>query len=210
MRLRNYAIQFSLCCNTSNPSPDVFWHSLGDPVRMQRKKGQFTSSKAISEDSGSGSLEWNAGSGQEEQETSWVSISLLNVFFLFLSFIQLSLWGSFLPIYKSFTLVTCFRMEGVTKSVFHASAIFHLNSYLLTFMLHYIWLFHSCRHCGISSKSTPMMRRGPDGPRTLCNACGLKWANKVCSMFFHIQNFFCVSNRVFPAFFYLENFIWHF
>ncbi|KAJ0725291.1 putative transcription factor C2C2-GATA family [Helianthus annuus] len=28
------------------------------------------------------------------------------------------------------------------------------------------------RHCGISSKSTPMMRRGPSGPRTLCNACG--------------------------------------
>ncbi|KAI7992561.1 GATA transcription factor 28 [Camellia lanceoleosa] len=24
-----------------------------------------------------------------------------------------------------------------------------------------------------------MMRRGPAGPRTLCNACGLKWANKV-------------------------------
>lgn len=23
-----------------------------------------------------------------------------------------------------------------------------------------------------------MMRRGPDGPRTLCNACGLMWANK--------------------------------
>ncbi|KAJ4832804.1 hypothetical protein Tsubulata_044946, partial [Turnera subulata] len=36
----------------------------------------------------------------------------------------------------------------------------------------------SCMHCGISSKSTPMMRRGPAGPRTLCNACGLKWANK--------------------------------
>ncbi|KAK9757133.1 hypothetical protein RND81_01G142600 [Saponaria officinalis] len=36
----------------------------------------------------------------------------------------------------------------------------------------------SCRHCGISEKSTPMMRRGPDGPRTLCNACGLMWANK--------------------------------
>lgn len=36
----------------------------------------------------------------------------------------------------------------------------------------------SCTHCGISSKSTPMMRRGPAGPRTLCNACGLKWANK--------------------------------
>lgn len=24
------------------------------------------------------------------------------------------------------------------------------------------------------------MRRGPAGPRTLCNACGLMWANKVC------------------------------
>ncbi|KAG8074756.1 hypothetical protein GUJ93_ZPchr0006g43856 [Zizania palustris] len=35
-----------------------------------------------------------------------------------------------------------------------------------------------CRHCGISAKGTPMMRRGPDGPRTLCNACGLMWANK--------------------------------
>lgn len=35
-----------------------------------------------------------------------------------------------------------------------------------------------CRHCGISSKATPMMRRGPAGPRSLCNACGLKWANK--------------------------------
>ncbi|AEE32688.1 unnamed protein product [Arabidopsis thaliana] len=36
----------------------------------------------------------------------------------------------------------------------------------------------SCRHCGIGEKSTPMMRRGPAGPRTLCNACGLMWANK--------------------------------
>ncbi|XP_042396206.1 GATA transcription factor 17-like isoform X1 [Zingiber officinale] len=36
----------------------------------------------------------------------------------------------------------------------------------------------ACHHCGISAHSTPMMRRGPDGPRTLCNACGLVWANK--------------------------------
>ncbi|XP_050212900.1 GATA transcription factor 25 [Mercurialis annua] len=36
----------------------------------------------------------------------------------------------------------------------------------------------SCTHCGISSKSTPMMRRGPTGPRSLCNACGLFWANR--------------------------------
>lgn len=37
-----------------------------------------------------------------------------------------------------------------------------------------------CRHCNISEKCTPMMRRGPEGPRTLCNACGLLWANKIC------------------------------
>ncbi|KAJ7559450.1 hypothetical protein O6H91_04G085700 [Diphasiastrum complanatum] len=35
-----------------------------------------------------------------------------------------------------------------------------------------------CAHCGTGEHSTPMMRRGPDGPRTLCNACGLMWANK--------------------------------
>ncbi|KAL2527846.1 GATA transcription factor 25-like [Forsythia ovata] len=35
-----------------------------------------------------------------------------------------------------------------------------------------------CTHCGTSSKATPMMRRGPAGPRTLCNACGLFWVNK--------------------------------
>ncbi|XP_049409705.1 GATA transcription factor 28-like [Solanum stenotomum] len=73
-------------------------------MRMQRKKGQFTSAKSIPDEVGS-SADWNEGSGQEEQETS-------------------------------------------------------------------------CRHCNISSKSTPMMRRGPAGPRSLCNACGLKWANK--------------------------------
>eukprot|EP00262_Sarcandra_glabra_P000505 TRINITY_DN10589_c0_g1_i1.p1 TRINITY_DN10589_c0_g1~~TRINITY_DN10589_c0_g1_i1.p1 ORF type:complete len:290 (+),score=37.97 TRINITY_DN10589_c0_g1_i1:196-1065(+) len=35
-----------------------------------------------------------------------------------------------------------------------------------------------CQHCGISERATPVMRRGPAGPRSLCNACGLKWANK--------------------------------
>ncbi|XP_010230344.1 GATA transcription factor 19 isoform X2 [Brachypodium distachyon] len=35
-----------------------------------------------------------------------------------------------------------------------------------------------CRNCGISSRLTPAMRRGPAGPRSLCNACGLMWANK--------------------------------
>ncbi|GLT68563.1 hypothetical protein SLA2020_407820 [Shorea laevis] len=77
-------------------------------LRMQRKKGQFTSSKVSSEDAGSASSDYNAtqGSGQDDMQETL------------------------------------------------------------------------CRHCGISSKLTPMMRRGPAGPRTLCNACGLKWANK--------------------------------
>ncbi|KAK1323875.1 GATA transcription factor 28 [Acorus calamus] len=35
-----------------------------------------------------------------------------------------------------------------------------------------------CQNCGIGEKSTPAMRRGPNGPRSLCNACGLMWANK--------------------------------
>ncbi|XP_020101087.1 GATA transcription factor 19-like isoform X3 [Ananas comosus] len=36
----------------------------------------------------------------------------------------------------------------------------------------------NCQNCGISEKLTPAMRRGPAGPRSLCNACGLMWANK--------------------------------
>lgn len=78
-------------------------------LRMQRKKGQFTSSKASSDEAGSASSGWSAtpASGQDES-----------------------------------------MLETI------------------------------CTHCGTSSKSTPMMRRGPAGPRTLCNACGLKWANK--------------------------------
>ncbi|XP_028109850.1 GATA transcription factor 28-like [Camellia sinensis] len=35
-----------------------------------------------------------------------------------------------------------------------------------------------CQHCGVGENSTPAMHRGPAGPRTLCNACGLIWANK--------------------------------
>ncbi|KAG6509627.1 hypothetical protein ZIOFF_027627 [Zingiber officinale] len=37
---------------------------------------------------------------------------------------------------------------------------------------------YKCLNCGISATSTPVMRRGPNGPRTLCNACGLAWVNK--------------------------------
>ncbi|KQJ93313.1 hypothetical protein BRADI_3g03810v3 [Brachypodium distachyon] len=35
-----------------------------------------------------------------------------------------------------------------------------------------------CQNCGVSSDTTPMMRKGPNGQRILCNACGLVWAKK--------------------------------
>nr|CAB3454950.1 unnamed protein product [Digitaria exilis] len=35
--------------------------------------------------------------------------------------------------------------------------------------------FVLCLRCGISGNATPHMRRGPDGPRTLCNACGIAY-----------------------------------
>jgi len=34
-----------------------------------------------------------------------------------------------------------------------------------------------CHFCG--RKETPEWRKGPSGPATLCNACGLQWAKKV-------------------------------
>uniref|UniRef100_A0A7N0UVF4 CCT domain-containing protein n=1 Tax=Kalanchoe fedtschenkoi TaxID=63787 RepID=A0A7N0UVF4_KALFE len=43
---------------------------------------------------------------------------------------------------------------------------------------------NGCTHCGIGSNSTPMMRIGPAGPKSLCNACGLYWKNTVLSLLF--------------------------
>jgi len=31
----------------------------------------------------------------------------------------------------------------------------------------------ACAHC--ASRKTPMWRNGPVGPKTLCNACGIRW-----------------------------------
>ncbi|GAB2225499.1 hypothetical protein Droror1_Dr00006293 [Drosera rotundifolia] len=81
-------------------------------LRMQRHKGQFTSSKFNNDDSSSTTTSW-------ESNPSWVT-------------------------------------DGNVSQQQESC----------------------CRHCGISEKSTPMMRKGPEGPKTLCNACGLMWANK--------------------------------
>ncbi|ORX74933.1 hypothetical protein DL89DRAFT_264730 [Linderina pennispora] len=32
-----------------------------------------------------------------------------------------------------------------------------------------------CQHCGCDSSGTPIPRQGPNGPKTLCNACGIAW-----------------------------------
>lgn len=33
-----------------------------------------------------------------------------------------------------------------------------------------------CEHCGIRAEDTPGLRKGPNGHKTLCNACGLYWS----------------------------------
>uniref|UniRef100_A0A7N0TUP8 GATA-type domain-containing protein n=1 Tax=Kalanchoe fedtschenkoi TaxID=63787 RepID=A0A7N0TUP8_KALFE len=36
-----------------------------------------------------------------------------------------------------------------------------------------------CKHCG--SEKTPQWRAGPDGPKTLCNACGVRYkSGRLC------------------------------
>ncbi|KAJ1897500.1 Chromatin structure remodeling complex protein sfh1 [Kickxella alabastrina] len=32
-----------------------------------------------------------------------------------------------------------------------------------------------CEHCGCEGGATPIQRQGPNGPKTLCNACGIAW-----------------------------------
>ncbi|KAL9275415.1 GATA transcription factor 24-like protein, partial [Drosera capensis] len=103
-------------------------------LRMQRKKGQFTS-KRSDETSGCYILK-DSDPDDTQAETSYV-------------------------VYTVFYSV----------ETLHEKRFCRLN----------YWLWHAssrCTHCGTSSKSTPMMRRGPAGPRSLCNACGLVWANR--------------------------------
>ncbi|RVW42737.1 GATA transcription factor 24 [Vitis vinifera] len=124
--------------------------SFGVWGRMQRNKGQFTSSKSNHDDSASTTPGWEsswgmAGNGPINQEIVIQATS---------DFIKCV----FIPIHPRGSSSEAAPVPLTRPRIINADM--------------------KCRHCGISEKSTPMMRRGPEGPRTLCNACGLMWANK--------------------------------
>lgn len=73
------------------------------------------------------------------------------------------------------------RSQSYSWKAFSAEENLGLNRMFRGADIRLSW-WDRCVHCGIGEKLTPMMRRGPSGPRTLCNACGLMWANKVRSM----------------------------
>ncbi|KAI8595339.1 hypothetical protein EDD21DRAFT_313521 [Dissophora ornata] len=59
-----------------------------------------------------------------------------------------------------------------------------------------------CLSC--DSSDTPEWRRGPDGPRTLCNACGLRKFERICFVFiiiFDMNNSFFYSSFLSFSFF---------
>lgn len=37
-------------------------------------------------------------------------------------------------------------------------------------------VYDECIHCGCPKWNTPIMRKGPDGAKSLCNKCGLAFA----------------------------------
>ena len=73
------------------------------------------------------------------------------------------------------------RKLKITLFLFFLVDVNCVNGGIYVIFLHFCFYISlgRCQHCGISEKLTPAMRRGPAGPRTLCNACGLMWANKV-------------------------------
>lgn len=74
--------------------------------------------------------------------------------------------------------VSC-HVPTFTLWLWHVLHQFHMQKVVAFIYWLMLACFASCQNCGISSRLTPAMRRGPAGPRSLCNACGLMWANKV-------------------------------
>lgn len=85
----------------------------------------------------------------------------------FRSFVSINSYVNFVHLFFRFLILPKKICEGM----------FDLNLFMVSSAPRNI---RRCHHCGVSESSTPAMRRGPAGPRTLCNACGLMWANKVC------------------------------
>ncbi|RIB02947.1 hypothetical protein C2G38_2049666 [Gigaspora rosea] len=66
----------------------------------------------------------------------------------------------------------------VTNGIDHSSIYINQrtrNDTKLTLDELEIW---RCMHCGVDGHTTPLVRKGPDGGKSLCNACGLVWLNK--------------------------------
>lgn len=93
-------------------------------VRMQRKKGQFTSSKASSDEVGSTSSSWSA-TGQDENmlETSWVSIHFSNLQVFFHPLVMMTIFPSSIYCFVSqrwYTTCFCCYLKfwaGITPSL---------------------------------------------------------------------------------------------
>ncbi|KAG6429238.1 hypothetical protein SASPL_107283 [Salvia splendens] len=65
---------------------------------------------------------------------------------------------------------------GVAPSTYnyfaHKGSVPHNTITTSTHKRHMVDDDKACKVCG--SQSTPLWRKGPDGPQTLCNACGLR------------------------------------
>ena len=143
-----------------------YWGVCGNVSRMQRKKGQFASSRSTAEESAA-ITNWDGsqppgqplGSGGVQPEVMYV------------------IWGICCVLYSSLLWEWLELGEGS-----HCKDVVLSRLFKMWTLIKYVEALISigrCVHCGIGERSTPMMRRGPAGPRTLCNACGLMWANKV-------------------------------
>lgn len=72
-----------------------------------------------------------------------------------------------------------------------------MNAHSFIQILLFLSYRRRCKHCGVNENNTPAMRRGPDGPRTLCNACGLMWANKVSHFITSMVVIKCLSQLLY-------------
>ncbi|KAK4405136.1 GATA transcription factor 24 [Sesamum angolense] len=152
--------------------------------RMHRKNGQFASVKGLCKASDDN---WVSGNNTPHPEpvtpkeyyrssSSCSSLEAINVVCIEQLAKPSMLYQQLLRMTHT-DLSSPFILEVLqvveTKEI--ARKLLATNCYRLSI---FCYSLRRCQHCGVSETSTPAMRRGPAGPRTLCNACGLMWANK--------------------------------